>query len=736
MKKNILAKFNPNETIEEHIKNALSVYESIKESFIWIPSITKVDDFWAHLFYAVVLHDIGKSATGFQKDPLTWGYRHEILSTPFTQFLSCPDFVKNSIAMSILTHHKYLDKISLKLPPDYKLPVKSEYEIKLEELLENIDYVKDYFRIVKKWESDYKTGENFFESEDLENDLRKYNFYSLVNWYNKEVKKNKLYFIFLKGLLNAIDHLSSSGEKNILILPDILDGLNKIIPQTRELQSQALETYGNTIMKAPTGYGKTEASLLWAHRNMDQRYSNRLFYILPYKTSINAMYERFSRKYFQEKNIVGMYHSSSDYYYYIHNEDYRKLKNLYRKIYLPAKISTPFQLMKGIFGVGYYEMEFSELSNSVMILDEIHAYEDNITGILLGMLEVLTNEYGCKTLIMSATLPSFIEELFVETLNPKKLTIKDQELDNFNRHRVQISEGDIFNAIDSIGNILNSCGKPLLIVCNTVDRAIDIYNKLKDKYRSLLIHGRFCHLDRQKIEEELKNNFNNYEVVVATQVIEVSLDLSFSTIITEPAPLDALVQRFGRVNRQGWQSKQIKPISILTKGSTKDHYVYDKKLVDNSLSQLMDINGEVLRESKIQDLMDNVYMDFVDESCNNITFAKENTLEIYKDLEPMKKSNSEDEFYNLFKAFEVIPTIFHEEVNKAILEGKYIDIYRYKVPLSFSKYYAISKKYGDCFFKDETIDPKSNIIFTNLCYTNEFGLLTDSFNRDPKEYIF
>src|SRR5438477_6259046 len=64
-----------------------------------------------------------------------------------------------------------------------------------------------------------------------------------------------------------------------------------------------------------------------------------------------------------------------------------------------------------------------------------------------------------------------------------------------------------------------------------------------------LIHSRFTWGDRAK--RETKENIQKYNLVIATQVIEVSLDVSFDTMFTELAPADSLLQRFGRVNRHG-----------------------------------------------------------------------------------------------------------------------------------------------------------------------------------------
>jgi len=725
MKTKILAKFDPPEALEDHVESALQVYCSIQDRLYWIPTICNQPTFWEDLFYAIILHDIGKSASGFQKNPRTWGYRHEILSVPFVQFLNLSTIRRNSIALAILTHHKYLDKIenSVKKPPWSKY---WEYYTRVDELLDNSKYIEsDFLNRIKGWEKSYVKESNFELPINWNEKIIRYDFDSLINWYEDSVNSKKLYLILLKGLLNAIDHLSSAGENTILSLSNIYHSILVRVKTLRNLQTLALRAEGNVILKAPTGYGKTESALLWSHANMDNTYSNRIFYVLPYKASINAMYERLKERYFAEQGMVGILHSSSDYYLYASREDYRKLTNLYRKIYSPIKVLTPFQIMKAIFGVGFYEMTFAELAKSLLIFDEIHAYESNIIGIILGMLEILLKNYDVNVLIMSATLPSFLERLFIEILNPKKLILNKEKLDKFTRHYVKIVDNNVINMIEKIDSLMAKYGKPVLIACNTIDRSIEVYKLLRDKYKTLLLHGRFSYGDRERLERELRAKFSRYEVVVATQVVEVSLDLSFSTVITEPAPLDALVQRFGRVNRQGWRDNILKPVHVLTIGSDKDHYIYDSALVESSLNVLEEVNGNLLKESMIQELMDDVYSDHAEKYIKEIEYAKNMTLELYRSLTPMKKSKNEQEFYELFRGLEVIPTKFESEIEKLIITGRYVEIYQYKVPLSFSKFFSIRKKFGDIFQLREIGKSRIPLLFTNLRYNNELGLLTD-----------
>ncbi|NJE47841.1 CRISPR-associated endonuclease Cas3'', partial [Thermococcus sp. GR7] len=103
------AKFNPHQFLECHTLDAINVLKSIKNAFPWLEELSP--GIFELSFYAVLLHDLGKCARGFQKKKNKWGYRHEILSVPFVQFLDFPEKERNLIALAILTHHKTLDEL-------------------------------------------------------------------------------------------------------------------------------------------------------------------------------------------------------------------------------------------------------------------------------------------------------------------------------------------------------------------------------------------------------------------------------------------------------------------------------------------------------------------------------------------------------------------------------------------------------------------------------------------------
>ena len=96
--------------------------------------------------------------------------------------------------------------------------------------------------------------------------------------------------------------------------------------------------------------------------------------------------------------------------------------------------------------------------------------------------------------------------------------------------------------------------------------------------------------------------------MVSTQVIEVSLDISFDIMITEAAPLDSLIQRFGRVNRKRSKDTidKLKKVYVLPPPENeKDARPYDLESLQNSYQVLPD--GKALKERELQQKMDRVF---------------------------------------------------------------------------------------------------------------------------------
>ncbi|MCQ1536945.1 CRISPR-associated helicase Cas3' [Methanosarcina sp. KYL-1] len=728
----ILAKKDPDETLLEHTEKALMVFKSIKDAYPEVPQVCGVPDFWDHLFYSIFFHDFGKAASGFQKalsGKENWKYRHEILSAGFVSGLEYEDFSKEAIAMAIITHHKDLSYLR-EMYQTYPSPVgKKRYFEKLQELTPNFEELKEIQRKIPEISKKYLGFElnKFREIGSIEEMVDSYK--SAVLPYKNQLENDELtslhgkYGIFLKGFLTACDHLASGGKYGLLCgIEDMRAVYN--FSELRKTQSQASETKGDAFLIAPTGSGKTEASLFWSHANQNPGKYKRVFYLLPYTASINAMYKRLQRD-FKDSELTGIQHGKAMYYLYRSfedEEDYliatkkaKQVKNLTDKIYRPYKIATPHQILKSMFGIRGFEQNLAEMSNALFIMDEIHAYDSHTTALILETLKILKG-YQANFLIMSATLPSFLKEMFKQELGiTTEISFTELELNEFTRHRVYVLKGGILDNLDLIQKEIDD-NRKVLVVCNTVAQAQNVYKLLSQEVdNSGLIHGRFILRDREEIEAKLKN----LNLLVGTQAIEVSLDIDYDVLFSEPAPIDALVQRFGRINRKGWEAKIIKPVYVFEQGSEKDTYVYkNQELVSKSLELLS--KESILGESRIQKLVDEVYSNgYQGSDLASLEMVKKTFPKFHSKIFPfMNEKENQEEFYNLYQSVEVVPTQFKLEYLEEIENKRYFEAMKYVVSISIGQYKKL--------IHNNQIEIDSDMIFASVDYSSELGLLLDS----------
>lgn len=714
----LLAK--PDEYLMQHTENTLKVFSSIKNAYFEVPEICSVPNFWEHLFYSLFFHDFGKGASGFQnalKDGNYWNYRHEILSASFISSLDdifSEEDIK-SIGMCIITHHKDLNDLSRY--DTYKNVNLESYIEKLDELKPNFDELIEYMELIPSLSKKYLGYELKIPKKITFNELIN-PFDNVIYDYEDDIDDGNysrlqgIYGIFLKGFMNACDHLASGGQYEVLNGVSIANLLN--FTNLRTTQEISSKTKGSAFLIAPTGSGKTEASLLWAENNQNDIYSKRLFYMLPYTASINAMYERLSQL-LENENLVGLIHGKSSYFIYklLTNdiEDVKKIKNLTKKIYRPYKILTPFQIIKYLFGVKGFEMGLSELTNSLIIIDEVHAYDSRTTCLLLESCKFLKENLNADIFIMSATLPTFLKNLFEEELSINNMIqLSNNELDTFTRHKVNVIENHIENYCDVILNDIND-GKKVLIVCNTVDKSQKIFKWFREKNieNSALLHGKFILKDREEIERKL----NDLDLLIGTQAIEVSLDIDYDVVYTEPAPFDALIQRFGRVNRRGWSKNIVKPVNIFTYGSDNDKFIYNQEIVKKTLDKLKDV--DLLKESIIQGILDDIYGDgFSDKDQETFDEVKDSFESVTTNLIPFKNSSNLS-FYKLFNSIEVVPFKYCEEYFEKVDNKEFFEAMGYCLNITVGQFHKQNSL--------NNIEKIRDTFFISVPYDSSLGLL-------------
>ena len=691
-------------TLIEHINDTLLIFKQLKEILPEVVKITELEDFWDLLFCAIFFHDFGKMHVEFQKK-LRGGnnywenQRHEIYSIPFVYKLNIKEKSKiKLIIRAILAHHKSFEELkkSILTKDELEFEFQTQWENKIpyhpKDFLANLKrkfpkqtiytYLQLFDQTRTKYHVPIKLDKNKISINKLQHPVKNYCDFKCF-FLDKEYFQNLMLWAGLK----ISDHLGSAKIKKIYKLDDknfnCLSVFQREFP-LYEHQKRSFGTKGSAILIAPTGSGKTESALGWLKNSIKHK-QGRVFYILPYTASINAMHKRlvkyienFEKKQ-QPSHIVGILHGNLSHYiseYFTtncsktdnirKNIKIKKIIEQYRNLISPIIIATPFQLLKYFFGIKGFEKGLFFLSGAKLIFDEIHAYDVQTFAQILVMLKFLKNYLHNDVFIMTATLPTFMITLLKRQLEIKNVIKADHRfLIQLKRHKIILFDGNIINYIENQLNITKS--KKYIFVCNTVSRAQEVYKKLMEldvnESEVTLLHSRFNQNDRNLKEEKLLKN--KTRILIGTQTIEVSLDIDFDIMITEPAPIDALIQRFGRVNRSA--KKGMSPVYVCKEGGKYDKFIYPVDRVEKTISVLENVSE--INENDLQNLLDMVYPHWSENEQKLFNDTLKLFNESLKSLIPYSFcKEGEERFYSKFTDVKVLPIVFFEQY-KSMLEN-------------------------------------------------------------------
>lgn len=590
------AKSNPIETIKEHTDKLLENLEILKRKYG--SKIVQVIDmpeerFWQLMEIICKYHDVGKVYSGFQNVirkaigealiPTKFNneqIKHEQISPMFVPYkeYELTKTERKLVYQAIYYHHEraniiHIDGDLLKeiIKEDIELnieKIENELQIKVPELKTTyLGMVEGQARIT--------------EFDDTYKD-----------------------YCLMKGLLHRLDHSSSAwipveDETNDEISKFVELFMNKKIFEPNDLQQFAKANQNkNVIVIGSTGMGKTEGALLWSN-------SDKTFFTLPLRISINAIYDRIKETIGYEH--VGLLHSTAIDYLDEKNEEneFEKIdqaRNLYNKI----TTCTIDQIFPFVFKYRGYEKIYATLSYSKVIIDEIQAYSPEIVAVILKGLQMINNLNG-KFMVMTATLPRIYKEK-LEGMNIK--FEYDEFIKDTKRHKIELIDSGINTDINEIKE--NSKSKKVLIIVNTINKAIEIYEKLKDEdvLNVNLLHSRSIQADRSEKEKNIKEFSKNRDksgIWITTQIVEASLDIDFDMLYTEMSTLDSLFQRLGRCYRSREYTENVPNVKIYIKDTSGVGYIYDKEIYEKSIALLKPYNGEILREKVKIDLVDKLY---------------------------------------------------------------------------------------------------------------------------------
>lgn len=365
------------------------------------------------------------------------------------------------------------------------------------------------------------------------------------------------------------------------------------------------------LLEDVTGAGKTEAAMVLCHRLMSQGQASGLYVALPTMATANSMYERLVNSYralFDEScmpslvlahgarqlsegfvSSVVLANQMADSNYDKTDASATAYCNAWladsRKKALLADIGvgTIDQALLAVLPARHQSLRLLGLSDKILLVDEVHAYDPYMRSLLSTLLEAHARQGG-SAILLSATLPQNLRSSLLagfakglsqdtpslgETAYPlvtqfsasgiceEPVATRDSV-----RRKVAVarldSEGQ---AIEQI-QLAVAAGRCVCWIRNTVKDARSVYEQLQSQpwmadASLVLFHSRFAMVDRQRIEQDVLARFGKQskglqrrgQVLIATQVVEQSLDLDFDEMISDLAPVDLLIQRAGRLQR-------------------------------------------------------------------------------------------------------------------------------------------------------------------------------------------
>ena len=478
-------------------------------------------------------------------------------------------------------------------------------------------------------------------------------------------------YLLIKGLLNKFDYTVSAGYENAESAIDLhekklVKNIEKFLngKELRPAQKfMKMNRDKNLIVIAPTGSGKTEASLLWMN-------GEKSFYTLPLKVSSNAIYLRIKENY--EYKDVALLHSDAMAVYlreYNGNEDIGEKYERSKMLSQPLTVCTVDQLFRFVYRALGTEIFAATLKYSKLVLDEIQAYEPRVIATIIYGLKMI-QEMGGKFAIITATFPPVLK-YFMEQYGLvegkqyifKDFTGKEYQVEKYPRHKVEIRHSEM--NLDEIR--LRGKNRKVLVICNTVSKAQKLYKKLEGE-NVWLLHSKYIRRDRAFLERKIMGFSESGEsgIWITTQIVEASLDIDFDILYTEMCTADSLLQRMGRCNRKGRYCPNEANIVVFDNrngvSEGKRRSVYEDKLYDRSLELLSKYEHILFSEDKKTAYMKEVYrVDGVKETIYFENIQKD--LKLFSEIHPTEYSADEAEVRDIRSVTIVPENVYVENQN-------------------------------------------------------------------------
>ncbi len=441
---------------------------------------------------------------------------------------------------------------------------------------------------------------------------------------------------FNESQAQAYKAIDAIGFAHPTIKPELaFDQLFPFLSVANDLQTKALEAItepGIYVIEAPMGMGKTEAALACAYRLMAENKATGIYFALPTQITSNRIHLRvngFIKAICEDAKSAStrLIHANSWLVDKLEQPDisvtakgeasddarvaHDWLASPKRALLAPFGVGTVDQALLSVVAAKHFFVRRFGLAGKVVIIDEVHSY-DFYTGSLIKALCSVLEALDCTVILLSATLTPERRDALLggrlpevtmayplitgrktcgDFIEPRSAKAPDDKTVHITFKQSEAAKRQVWEKAKQ--------GVCVLWICDTVANAQSVYAEFEalaiqegNPSALGLLHSRFPFFRRETLEkqwmEDLGKDGNrpNGCILIATQVVEQSVDIDADLLVTELAPTDMLLQRIGRLWRHGREQRPMQRAEcwiLEENASLSDLYRQSKKQIQESL---------------------------------------------------------------------------------------------------------------------------------------------------------
>ena len=614
-------------------------------------------------FVLGICHDFGKLTSFFQEEKILkkgkkYGAKsnHTLISIHFTLAFLKHFGIKDEqillMSVFVINHHSNLRDMEELITSFGVSRTKEELTPQIDDLSNRVELIKGVYQdelitLMKSYKIDFLEErltsfdfEVFLTHESLKQSVK-----SLKKLRNKFAKERNLYELFFRtsylySLLIFADR--NMASKLPFAYNDYLSKEKKTIPSNliqkrvegfhsskEDIRQQLFDTLDNQVdslenrhiftVTAPTGAGKTLATLNFAFKLKELYQKEKIIYALPLTNIIEQNYneireilshylgEEFSQN---EFDYLIKHHYLAD-YKLEEKKDIKDILNMVESWSSAIVVTTFIQLFYAFSSnQASYLYRFGALQNSILVLDEPQILKAEHWQLIRKMLFWLVDNLKVKIILMTATKPLiFKEQEYIELA--RSIDFKGFISKRGSRHKL-IPAFDKTQTVEELVGFVSEKiedKNSVLVVLNTKKSSTEFFKLIQEEKRDYLVYYLSTTLvpyHRKEVIKEIQEKIKTQKViVVSTQVIEAGVDLDFEIGFRDLAPLDSVVQTAGRVNRHFLRKESVEPLYVVALKADNakrlfGEYVYENEYLEFTKSLLNEPKEEAIFEELTQ----------------------------------------------------------------------------------------------------------------------------------------